>query len=620
MKKNIKIGLLVLIFLGMTPAMIYPQEQAFPEAAQPSVASAPTVDSGAAPVDDKIPGGIKGFVSLDLRNIDVVDAMKFLSRKADLDIVTTKNVAGRVTLMVENVPVQDVFDIMLRSNRLAYDQRGDIYSVMTEEEYRVLYGKSFSDTREVKTLRLAYIIPDQAFSLLDVLKSEVGRVLVDPESGSVLIIDIPERIREMSRALAAFEEKNEVRIFPLQYAKAKEVEEQLKNQLDGKKVGLIKADERQNQVIVQTLPERMKDVERLIGELDTKTREVVIDATIVKIKISDEKTEGMEWEGLFDMLKLKGDLFYMGSTPFATVNPVTTAGNFTTRKETLATEGYAGSYPFSGTTSSLASSIPAVGAEKLHVGLVGTQDFDTVLKYVQSLGSSKILANPKLVITNNQESRIHVGEKQAYVTTTTTTGQVTSTVAEQVTFVDVGTQLSITPVINNDGYVTMKVKIEISSVSSTLITPTLNKIPIIDSSLAETTVMVKEGTTVIIGGLRKDEKTGTSKETPILGRIPFLGHFFKSGTNKVERFELIIMLTPKIITGDVFVSQSGQRIEHAGIKDKQGYNALKPLPKEGEQAGMKEPRIKVKGADLPHVSDVALGDKKIILKGLRVLE
>lgn len=552
------------------------------------------------PAEDKIPGGMHGFVSLDLRDIDVIEALKFLSRRADLDIVTTKNVAGRVTLMVENVLVKDVFDIMLRANKLAYDTRGDIYSVMTEDEYKALYGKPFADTREVKTFRLKYIIPEQAFSLFDTLKSEIGRVLVDPESGSVLIIDIPERIKDMARALEAFEEKNEVRIFPLQYAKAKEVEEQLKNQLDSKKVGLIKADERQNQVIVQTLPDRMLEIERLIKGLDTKTKEVIIDTTIVKIKVSDETTKGMEWEGLFEALKLKGDLFYMGSTPFATVNPVTTAGTFTSRKETLQAEGYTGSYPFSGTTSSLSSSTPAVGSEKLHVGLIGTQDFDTVLKYIQSLGSSKILANPKLVTTNNQESRIHVGEKQAYVTTTTTTGQVTSTVAEEVTFVDVGTQFSVTPVINNDGFVTMKVKVEISSVSSTLITPTQNRIPIIDTSLAETTVMVKEGTTVIIGGLRKDERTGTAKQTPFLGKIPVLGWLFKTDTKKVERFELIIMLTPKIISGEVFVSQGGQKIEHAGIKGAKGYQTLSPAPKE-----MPVP-----------VSN----DKKVIFKGLRVAD
>ncbi len=606
-----KIFFVFFVLLAANPFIAYSQDKEAAEDISDEVES------------DKIQGGMQGFISLDLRDIDIVDSLKFLSSRADLDIVTTKNVTGRVTLMVENVPVKDVFDIMLRANKLAYDKTGDIYNVMTEEEYKSLYGKPFADTREVKTLRLKYAIPEQAFSLFDTLKSDIGRVLVDPESGTVLIMDIPERIREMVLALDAFEEKNEVKIFQLQYASAKDVEEQLKNQLDAKKVGLIKADERQNQVIVQTLPERMSEIERLIKELDTKTREVIIDTTIVKIKVSDETKKGMEWEGLFDALKLTGgDVFYLGSTPFATVNPVTTAGEFTSRKETAQTEGYVGSYPFSGTTSSLASSVPSVGTEELHVGLIGTQDFDTVLQYIQSLGSSKILANPKLVTTNNQESRIHVGEKQAYVTTTTTTGQVTSTVAEEVTFVDVGTQLSVTPSINTDGYVTMKVKVEISSVSSTLITPTQNRIPIIDTSLAETTVMVKEGTTVIIGGLRKDERTGSAKQTPFLGKLPLLGWLFKSDTSKVERFELMIMLTPKIITGDVFVSGGGKKIEQTALKGTQAYSSMDSAPGRDDikHMGVKEPHMQTKEPIASAVSSSGIVDKKAIFKGLRVAE
>jgi type II secretory pathway component GspD/PulD (secretin) len=502
--------------------------------------------------------------------------------------------------MVEDVPVRDVFDIMLRSNKLAYDQTGQIYNVMTEDEFKALYGKPFSDARKVETFRLNYAIPEQAFALLDTMKSEIGRVLVDQESGNVLVIDIPEKIQAMRDALVTFEQRNEVRLFPLQYAKAKDVEEQLKGQLDTKKVGLIKADERENQVMVQTLPERMKDIERLIKELDTKTREVIIETTIIKIKLLDTTTKGISWEGLFNLAKDKG-LFYAGSTPFTTVNPSTTAGNFTTRKETFANENdNVGSYPFSGNTAALNSSTPKVGTEEVHLGLVAAQDADVVMKYVQTLGTTKILANPKLVVTNNQESRIHVGEKQAYVTTTTTTGQVSNTVAEDVTFVDVGIQLAVTPTINEEGYVTMKVKTEISSVTSTLTTPSLNKIPIIDTSLAETTVMVKEGTTIVIGGLRRDERTNDAKQTPILSKIPFIGNLFKINTDKIDRTELMIMLTPKVITGDVMVTEAGQKVENSGIKEKQTY---KSIPS-------------------PAVSSVGMADveRKPVFKTLRVAE
>ena len=82
-------------------------------------------------------------VSLDLRNIDVIDALKFLASKGNLNIVATKNVAGRVTLNIQNVPIKDVFDFVLRSNSLAFIRQGDVFNVMTEAEYRAFYGENF---------------------------------------------------------------------------------------------------------------------------------------------------------------------------------------------------------------------------------------------------------------------------------------------------------------------------------------------------------------------------------------------------------------------------------------------------------------------------------------------
>ncbi len=212
------------------------------------------------------------------------------------------------------------------------------------------------------------------------------------------------------------------------------------------------------------------------------------------------------------------------------------------------------------------------------------QDFDILIKYLQTLGRTQILSNPQLAVINNQEARIHVGEKQAYVTTTTTTGQTTTTVSEEVTFVDVGIQLSVTPTINDDGYVTMKVKPEVSSVVSTLTTPSGNKIPIIDSSMAETTVMVKDGATIIIGGLRKEEKTSSSEQLPFLGKIPLLGFLFRSGSNKTERTELLVMLTPHIISGDVLTTGDEREF---GTKPGKEY---KEYPSFTEKAEFKPPK------------------------------
>ena len=159
------------------------------------------------------------LVSLDLRSTEASDALKYLATKGGLNIALSRNVAGRVNLYLTDVPIRDVFDLILRSNELAYDMQGDVYNIMTEAEYRSLYGKKFSDLRRVKTFRLQYAIPQQAFNLLDTLKSEIGRLLVDEESGTVLVIDTPDRLGAMEEALAVLEQGGATRSFDLSGAR-----------------------------------------------------------------------------------------------------------------------------------------------------------------------------------------------------------------------------------------------------------------------------------------------------------------------------------------------------------------------------------------------------------------
>jgi len=546
--------------------------------------------------------GMQGRISLDLRNIDIVDALKFVATKASLNIITTKSVTGRVTLLVTSAVIQDVFDIMVRSNNLAYDQRGDIYNVMTQEEYRLLYGKNFSDVRKVKVFYLKYVIPEQAFSMLDMLKSDVGRVMVDPESGNVLAMDSPERLALMETALGNFEEKNTVKIIKLNYGKAKEIEESLKTQLDIKKVGLIKADERGNQLIVQTLPERMDQIESLIRSLDQKTKEVVIDVSIVKVKISNSLDSGVQWEGILDLGLAKNGLQYLGTSPFAAVQAANDV--FQTRNQVYNTlAGDVGSIPFTGTSTSYSAGRKSIATQEMHLGVVGRQDFDVIIKYLQTIGKTNILSNPKLAVVNNQEAKIHVGSKDAYVTSTTTTGQTTNTVAEQVTFVDVGVLLSVVPVINDDDFINLKVKAEISEVIDTLVTPTGNRIPIIDTSLAETTVLVKDGSTVIIGGLRKEQKVSSSSQMPFFGSIPFLGRLFSEKSDSTENTELLIVLTPRLISGEVLVSSAG--IKNAG---QMGFKGMKEYD---------TPLTMDIAKTLPHEVFIPLEEKKLQLKGVK---
>ena len=508
---------------------------------------------------------LQNKITLDLRDIEVKDALKFLAEKASMNIVPTNDVSGRVTLMIREASVAEVFEIVIRSNNLAYEKIGDIYNVMTEGEYEERYGKKFDDVRKVKVFHLKYVAPGQASKVIDSIKSSIGKVLVDSDAGTLMVLDTPEKIDEIAAILERLERKSNVRIFSLRYARAKDITKQLRSQLEVKKVGTIRADNRTNQVIVQTLPERMDNIEKIIARLDQKTKQVLIDTRIIQVKLNDNLSAGVEWEGLFKVSKKHGTT-YMGSYPLSLVSASNLA--WKSRQEALDdNKGNVGSYPFSGTTSDISGGTKKVGTETMHIGVVGKNDFDVMINYLKTLGDVKILSNPKLSVTNNQEARIHVGERQAYITTTTTAGQTTTTVSEQVTFMDVGLQLFITPTINDEGYVTLSIKPDISSVVGTVVTAQNNRIPIVDTSTAETTVMIKDGSTVAIGGLRREESVLDSKRVPILGSIPFLGALFKSEDKRKVRNELLIMVTARIIEGDELTT--GEQIENPVYQDYQ---------------------------------------------------
>lgn len=518
---------------------------------------APTVDTSEAAASSETPevdapltpfetapalvpkGGLDERVSLDLRNIDVTDALRFLALKGGLNMAVSKNVSGRVQLLLNDVPIRDVLDLILITNQLAMEKIGDVYHILTEQEYKERFGRKFGDARQVRVFKLRYAIPEQAFALFEVLKSEIGRLLVDPESGTVLVMDTVENIKRMESALVALEERKSVKVYNLKYAKALDVEARLKTKLDNKKVGSVTADERTNSVIVETLPERIHEIDSLVASLDQKSKEVLIDAKIISVNITDDLKAEIRWDTFFRQVEAYGE-YFAGSRPPAVLARTgqSALGDFVNITPTATPV----QFPKSELTSSL------------FFGMMGEDNLEVLLNFLKTLGNTKVLSNPKIAVLNNQEAKILVGQKQAYVTTTTTTGQTTSTTAESVTFIDVGIQFAVTPTINDDGFVTMKIKPEVSSVIEFLTTPSGNRIPIVDSSRVETSVMVKDGVSIVIGGLRKDTNDEQRRKIPILGDIPILGKPFNSFTTSKRTIELVIILTPHIIYGDKLVT------------------------------------------------------------------
>lgn len=511
-------------------------------------------------------------ISLDLRDIDVADVLKFLAIKANLNLVGSTGVTGTVTLLLNDVSIRDAIDIILSSNRLAYNIKGNIMRVMTEEEYKALYGKEFYDKRETKIVQLKYASPKNVGAMLDHVKSTVGRIVFDDSTGTVVMTDTPEKIKEMEEVIRHEELPSIVRLPPtateivdLQYAQAAKVSEKLSPSLT-KDLGKIFVDERSNRLIISDLPYKLSEIREVVKALDTKTREVFIEAKIIQVALNDKFQGGIDWASI-------------ASKHFQQTFPVTLAayGQMTLGTITPTT-----------TTDAAGESTTTFGGS------------GTIMKLLETFGRTSILSSPQIAVVDGEEAKIMVGSKEAYTTSSVTQSQATTTTAQQVTFVDVGVTLHVTPTINTNGFITMKIKPEVSSVTRFLTTSQGDQIPIVESTNAETRVMVRDGSTVLIGGLKGSRRTKARVGLPVISRIPVLGALFRSTDDRGEKTELSILLTPHIMSGEeTFPGTHPSAIAQINIPFEQDL----PPPEATGSAALPDATISAARSDAPSADE-----------------
>lgn len=301
-------------------------------------------------------------------------------------------------------------------------------------------------------------------------------------------------------------------VFELNYVKAVEIAEKL-NPVITPKVGSVHFDKQSNKIYVTDISNKLAEIERIIRAFDVKEKEVIIEAKIVQVILNDKSRMGIDWQAVA-----------------AGYHDLTFVSNF----NVLGASDKKG---------------------RVSIGKIERDNYQGMFEALAEFGTTNNLSNPHIMVVNNQEAKILVGSSEPYVTTTTTTpASGPNTTAESINFIDVGVKLYVTPTIHTDDHVTMKIKPEVSSVTRTITTGNNNTIPIVEKSEAETTVNVKNGVTIVIGGLIKDEKINADKKVPILGDIPFLGHLFKSQSKSLSKTELVIFLTPRIVEGDMMTT------------------------------------------------------------------
>lgn len=469
-----------------------------------------------------------GKISLDIKGMDIIDVLKVLAMRGNLNIAAGKNVRGKVTVFLKNVNVMDALEIILVANGLAYEKKGDIFNIMTDKDYEQLYGERSYDKKTVEIIRLKYAQAAGVSKALNQIKSKIGKVVVDDASNTVVLIDVPENIERMKAAIKKMDLPTVTKTFILNYAKAKEMGEMLKESLS-KNLGEIKVDERMNKIVVTDLPEKIDYISRIISDFDERDKVVLIEAKIVQITLNDDIGYGIDWTNFF-----------------AGIDVAVTTG-------------------FSST-----STFPQTFTYSKVRG--GTDYGDRIiLKLLEQFGKTDVLSTPRITVVNNQEAKVLVGTRQAYITSTSTIGSDGPIIyTDNIEFVDVGVSLSVTPVITGDGYINIKIKPEVSSVSDTERTKR-TIVPIITTSEAETQLLIKDGTTIIMAGLMKDTQIDNTEKIPLLGDIPLLGHFFRSRSKQKSKTELVIFLTPHIIKeGEEDDSEDEQRYlrEHEELTER----------------------------------------------------
>jgi type II secretory pathway component GspD/PulD (secretin) len=462
--------------------------------------------------------GMDTKISLDLMQpMEVVDLIKFLTVKGNLNVIFGRDVTGSTKLMLKEVTLGDALDIVLAANGLAWEVKNNILKIMSDKEYRELYGQGFYEQKKVKVIELRYAMPSRVAPLLAEVKGSAGKVVFDDGTGTLILIDTPEQIQAMEAVIARADLPTvervlptETRSFTLQYAKVEDIQGEILPILN-KDFGKMRTDKRTQTIVITDLPHNLEKAAQVIALFDAMPRQVFIEAKIVMVSLNKGFKLGVNWD---------------------------TVANFVDPRTAI----------------SVASPFPVTAGDQ-GVGslsyrtVVGGSDLNVLISALETMGETKLLSNPHIAVMNGEEATIKVVTDKPYAELMFESGT-TNVVGKTYKFIPVGVTLTVTPKINDENFIQMIVKPEVSDVIDVYdSTDPRFGVPVVQKAYSETKVQVKDGVTIIIAGLIKEDKRENVVGLPFLSRIPLLGALFRSKVTSTETSEMIVFLTPKIVTG-----------------------------------------------------------------------
>jgi type IV pilus assembly protein PilQ len=338
----------------------------------------------------------------------------------------------------------------------------------------------------------------------------------------------------------------EVKMYTLKYAKADDVRKTIEAVLT--KQGKLQVDVRSNTLVISDTPSNLSKIVPLIDTLDSQTTQVLIEAKFVETQKNPHKDLGVNWSNTL-------------------VDHEVVAGSTLIRDA-------ANGKPVSGfqVTKDLANAGPWIPT----TALLDAGQAKIVFSYLNSDSDTELLANPRVVTVDNGKARISIA-RQVPIPNFTFSEQTASLQISGFEYKDIGIILNVTPRINKDEFVTLEVTPEASSAAGNQPLSSgggsVVNIPIINTRTATTTVLIKSGYTLAIGGLMQQDTDNTYTKVPLMGDIPLVGSLFRSKKLDKKKRDLLIFLTPTIVRPD---AQTGYEKHYSGLPETSGCRAITP--------------------------------------------
>ncbi|MGZ0656033.1 type II secretion system protein GspD [Coraliomargarita sp. W4R72] len=334
----------------------------------------------------------------------------------------------------------------------------------------------------------------------------------------------------------------DTRVFVANYARAEDLQGSIAPLIDSAAGGRIQVDVRSNSLVITERPSRMNKIQDIIERLDKATDQVMIESKFIEVTNTDTKNLGVNWASLSGYSASAGPFQRAWTRERSSTGSTTTGSVDDSGANSDAGVTYDDSDTFANTLESLSST------SRLDTALFSADEFEVIISALNTQDDIKLVSNPTVVTLNNTQAKIAIGERYPIpeYTFNAETGQ---RQLDEINYEDIGITLDVTPQVNSAGFINLKIIPEVSSSDRFAIIEN-TEIPIIESRRTETTIMIKDGYTLAIGGLVEDSTTNRDTKVPVLGSLPGIGRFFSSESDEVTQRNLIIFITAKTLNPD----------------------------------------------------------------------